>query len=180
MDGYRVLEWDAPRDVEPVAVPERFNMATLLVDRHLAEGHGERVAVYYRDEQVSYWDLAALVNRIGNALYSLGLGLGDRIVLLLPDCPQFLATFLGAMKIGAVPVPINTLASVDDLHYYLGDSRARAVVVAQDLLEKLAAVRDRLPHLRHVVVVGDPADNAWSFTDVLAGRSVELAPTDTH
>src|SRR3954451_17683787 len=180
MDGYRVLEWDAPRDVEPVAVPERFNMATLLVDRHLAEGHGERVAVYYRDEQISYWDLAALVNRIGNALYSLGLGLGDRIVLLLPDCPQFLATFLGAMKIGAVPVPINTLASLDDLHYYLGDSRARAVVVGQEMLEKVTAVRERLPYLRHVVVVGERAANTWSFGELVADQSVELPPADTH
>src|SRR5438270_9544577 len=180
MDGYRVLEWDAPRDVEPVAVPERFNMATVLVDRHLTEGHGERVAVYYRDEQLSYWDLAALVHRTGTALYSLGLGLGDRVVLLLPDCPEFLATFLGAMKIGAVPVPINTLAGVDDLHYYLGDSRARGVVVAQDLLEKVTAVRERLAHLQQVLVVGEHADNTWSLSDLVAGQSVELQPTDTH
>jgi benzoate-CoA ligase family protein len=152
----------------------------VLVDRHLTEGHGERVAVYYGDEQLSYWDLAALINRTGNALVSLGVGLGDRVVLLLPDCPQFLATFLGAMKIGAVPVPINTLATVDDLLYYLGDSRARVVVVGQEFAEKVAAVRDRLPYLRHVVVVGETADNAWSFADLVGGRSVELAPTDTH
>src|SRR3954465_6165455 len=139
MDGYRVLEWDTPRDVEPAAVPERFNMATVLVDRHLAEGHGERVAVYCRDEQLSYWDLAALVNRTGNALYSLGLGLGDRVVLLLPGCPEFLAPFLGTLKIRGVPVPINTLASLDDLYYYLSDSRARAVVVGHEFVEKVAA-----------------------------------------
>jgi benzoate-CoA ligase family protein len=180
MDGFRVLEWDEPRDVEPVAVPERFNMATVLVDRHLTEGHGERVAVYHRDEQLSYWDLAALVNRMGNAFYSLGLGLGDRVVLLLPDCPEFLATFLGAMKIGAVPVPINTLASIEDLNYYLGDSRARAVVLAHELLEKVTTVRDRLPYLQHVVVVGERTANTWSFEDLVAGQSVELQPADTH
>jgi benzoate-CoA ligase len=180
MEGNRVLEWDTPRDVEPAAVPERFNMATVLVDRHLADGHGERVAVYYRDEQLSYWDLAALVNRTGNALYSLGLGLGDRVVLLLPDCPEFLAAFLGAMKLGAVPVPINTLASVDDLYYYLSDSRARAVVVDHEFVEKVTALRERLPHLRQVVVVGEPTANTWSFGDLVGDRSVELQPADTH
>ena len=84
------------------------------------------------------------------------------------------------MKIGAVPVPINTLASLDDLYYYLSDSRARAVVVGHEVVEKVAAVRERLPHLRQVVVVGEPTANAWSFGDLVAGQSVELQAADTH
>src|SRR5262245_33411954 len=123
MDASRVIGWGPAPETE-TSVPERFNMATVLVDRHLREGRGDRVAVYRGDQQLTYWELAALVNQTGNGLRALGLGLEERIVLLLPDGPEFLAAFLGAMKIGAVPVPINALASADDLAYYLGDSRA--------------------------------------------------------
>src|SRR3712207_2333469 len=118
MEGYRALQWKVPPDDEAAPLPERFNMATVLVDRHLREGRGDRVAVYYDDRQLTYWELAALVNQTGNGLRALGIGLEDRIVLLLPDAPEFLATFLGAMKIGAVPVPINTLATGEDFLYY--------------------------------------------------------------
>src|SRR5581483_1167020 len=180
MEGYRVLTWNSPLDVEPVEVPERFNMATLLVDRHLSEGRGDRVAIYYGDRQLSYWDLAALVNRAGNALSSLGVALGDRVVLLLPDAPEFLAVFLGAMKIGAVPVPINTLASAEDFLYYLGDSRARAVVLGADCLERVESIRARLPYLRHVILVGATAPDTWAYEELTARQSVELVAADTR
>ncbi len=180
MEGYRVLQWNAPLDVEPVEVPERFNMASVLVDRHLNEGRGNRVAVYYGDRQLSYWDLAALVNQTGNGLASLDIGLGDRVVLLLPDGPEFLATFLGAMKIGAVPVPINTLASAEDFLYYLADSRARAVVLGADCRERVESIRARLPHLRHVVLVVATAPGTRSYEALTSRQSVELAAADTH
>ncbi|HEY7063568.1 MAG TPA: benzoate-CoA ligase family protein [Chloroflexota bacterium] len=160
-------------------VPERFNMATALVDRHLEAGRGDQVAVYYGDQQLSYWDLAALVNRTGNGLRSLGLGLEDRVVLLLPDCPEFISTFLGAMKIGAVPVPVNTLATLEDLGYYLRDSRAHAVVLAADCLERVEALRPELRHLRHVVLLGDSRPNTESFAALVGAQSAELAAAPT-
>jgi benzoate-CoA ligase family protein len=175
MDGFRVLGWETAADDDAAAeVPEQFNMATALVDRHLQEGHGDRVAVYYGDQQLSYWDLAALVNRTGHALRRLGVGLEDRVVLLLPDCPEFIATFLGAMKIGAVPVPVNTLAPVEDLGYYLRDSRARAVVLTDDCLERVAALRSELPHLRDVVLLGEPRPDTESFEALVASESTDL------
>jgi benzoate-CoA ligase family protein len=179
MDGYRVLEWRDEIPDDGTAVPERFNMVSLLVDRHLREGHGERVAVYYLDRQLSYWDLAALVNQTGNGLRSLGIGLEDRVILLLPDGPEFLASFLGAMKIGAVPVPVNTLATPDDLLYYFGDSRARAVITGPECAGRVDDLRGRLPYLRQVIGVGDAGPDARSFAELTASQSVELEPADT-
>src|SRR5579884_76790 len=179
MEGYRVLQWTTPAEADTVTVPDCFNMATVLVDRHLEEGRGERVAVYYQDQQLTYRQLAALVNQTGNALRALGVGLEDRVVLLLPDAPEFLATFLGAMKIGAVPVPINTLAPAQDLAYYLNDSRAKAVVLSPDCLERVEAIRPTLRYLRHVVLVGEPQPNTHSFAELVASQSTVLdaAPT---
>jgi benzoate-CoA ligase family protein len=179
MDGIRVLTWETPPDDGAAEVPEQFNMATALVDRHLQAGRGDRVAVYYGDQQLTYWELAALVNRTGNGLLSLGIGLEDRVVLLLPDCPEFIATFLGAMKIGAVPVPVNTLATDEDLAYYLNDSRARAVVLTDECLARVEALRPRLPYLRHVVLLGEPRPGTESFAALVGSQRSELpaAPT---
>src|SRR3954453_7933095 len=179
MDGFRVLTWAVPLDDSAADVPDQFNMATALVDRPLHAGRGDRVAVYYGDQQLTYWNLAALVNRTGNGLRSLGIAREDRVVLLLPDCPEFIATFLGAMKIGAVPVPVNTLATPEDLAYYLNDSRARAVVLTEECLERVATQRSRLPYLRHVVLLGEPQPNTDSFAALVANQGVELeaAPT---
>jgi benzoate-CoA ligase len=154
-------------------------MATVLVDRHLREGRGDRIAVYRGDRQLTYWELAALVNQTGNGLRALGLGPEERVVLLLPDGPEFLAAFLGAMKIGAVPVPINALASAEDLAYYLGDSRASAVIVGAEALERVEAVRGQLRHLRHVVLVGEPRPNTQPFAELIAGQSVDLTAENT-
>src|SRR5688572_23543866 len=179
MEGYRVVEWEAPPAEGAVEVPERFNMATVLVDRHLQEGRGEQVAVYCGGQQLTYWDLAALVNRTGNGLRALGIRQEERVVLLLPDCPEFLATFLGAMKIGAVPIPINTLATTDDLAYYLSNSRARAVVLTDDVLPRVQEVRPQLRHLRHVVLLGDRQPGTESYADLVGTQSTELTPADT-
>lgn len=181
MEGYEVLRWQTvPAEPSAVVVPDEFNMAAVLVDRHLQEGRGERIAIYAGDRQLTYWELAALVNRTGNGLASLGLATGDRVVLLLADSPEFLATFLGAMKIGAVPVPINVLATTEDLIYYLNDSRARAVVTGVDCLQRLEDAAPQLRYLRHVILVGDGEHpHAHSFARLVEGQSVELAAAAT-
>jgi benzoate-CoA ligase family protein len=112
-------------------------MATPLVDRHVAEGRGQRPALRLRDRNVSYAELQVLQNRTGNALLAAGVAPEQRVAILLPDGPEFVAAFIGAMKIGAVPVPINTAARPNELAYMLGDCRARALVAHHSLLGNL-------------------------------------------
>ena len=103
-------------------------MAVPLVDRHVAEGRGDRVALRLLDRTLTYTELQILVNRSGNSLRAAGVQPEQRIAILLPDGVEFVAAFLGAMKIGAVPVPINTGARQGDLEYMLADCRARLVI----------------------------------------------------
>jgi benzoate-CoA ligase family protein len=138
-------------------IPETFNLASFLTDRHVAEGRGAKTALYYQDQQITYARLLAMVNRTGHMLRGLGLEIENRIILMLPDCPEFFYCFLGAMKIGAVPVAVNTLASPKDYAYFLNDSRAKIAVVHESLLSKIDAVRGEIQYLRHVVVVGAAA-----------------------
>src|SRR5579859_1358385 len=114
-------------------------MATPLVDRHVTEGRGAWPALRLRDRLISYSELQILVNRAGNTLKDVGVRPEQRVALLLPDSPEFIAAFIGAMKIGAVPVPINTAARPGELAYMLGDCRARAVVVDESLVRDLPA-----------------------------------------
>src|SRR5262245_48792249 len=109
-----------------LGVPERFNAATHFVDRHLAEGRGQAVAIECGDERVTYGELADRVNRVGCMLRdAFDVRPEERVVLLLLDTPAFHAAFFGAIKIGAVPIPTNTLWKPADYRHVLNDSGAR-------------------------------------------------------
>jgi benzoate-CoA ligase family protein len=100
-----------------------FNVAVPFVDRHLAEGRGAKVAIRSADGEVTYAELAANVNRCGNALRALGIRPGDRVLMVVKDCPEFFYLFWGAIKAGIVPVPLNTLLRADDYRYNVEDSQ---------------------------------------------------------
>ena len=114
-------------------VPESFNAASVFVDRHVAAGHGDRVALRWQDQVVTYAQLAAEVNRAGNALRRLGVRPEERVLLVLWDSPEFVYSFWGALKIGAVPVPVNTFLRSDEYAYLLHDSRASTLIVSPEL-----------------------------------------------
>ena len=160
-------------------VPDQFNQASYLVDRHLDEGRSENTAICYGDRKITYRELAAGANRAGNAFKDLGVEIENRVVLLMPDQPEFLYSYLGAMKIGAVPIPVNTLASPRDYVYFLNDSRARLLVVSDELLPKIQSVRDDLKYLRHVVTLGKTPPGFLSYHDLtgLASERLQAAPT---
>ncbi|MGB9903958.1 MAG: AMP-binding protein, partial [Desulfotomaculales bacterium] len=119
--------------MEPVIIPDEFNVAVYLLDRHLQEGRAEKVAVFYEDRKITYRELAQTANQVGNALLSLGVEQENRVMICLPDCPEFLSAYFGAMKIGAVPVPVSTMALPRDYLYYLNDSRAKVLIISEEL-----------------------------------------------
>jgi benzoate-CoA ligase family protein len=152
-----------------------FNLAAALLDPHLASGHGGRPALRYEGDTLSYADLADLVARAGVGLRQLGIDREDRVALLLPDSPQFVASFLGAIRIGAVPVTLSTLLDTEDYAYLLDDCRARALVTHVSVLPKVEPLRERLPYLRHVVVSGEHAPaNAAAFADLVRTSARDL------
>jgi benzoate-CoA ligase len=160
-----------------VTVPETFNAATYFVDRHVAEGRGGRVAIECGDEQVTYAELHERVNRVGTALRDhLDVRPEERVLLLLHDGPAFVYSFFGAIKIGAVPVPINTLWKPADYAYVLADSRASVLIVSAALLPQVCEAAKTLRHLRHVIAAGDaPASpGVRTFADVMARGSAAL------
>ena len=158
---------------------ERLNASTLL-DVSLDAGRDEEPALLTADGTVSYRDLAGLTGAVVSYLTMLGIEREERILMILDDSPAFPATFLGSMRIGAVPVPVNPMDRVDNYAYYLDDSYAKVLFVEASLLPALEAMLGARPWLQVVVVDGD-AGPYTSFASFDAEYSAELgAPLDTH
>src|SRR5213078_3412305 len=160
-------------------IPRAFNAATWFVDRHVAEGRASRLAVRYGGRDITYGDVRAGANRCGNALRRLGVGMEQRVVLLLPDGPEFVYAFWGALKIGAVPIPTNTLLKPRDYEYILNDSRAQVAIAGEELAPAIEAVRPRLPCLRHLVVAGRAGPGQMGLSELVTAESGELDPAAT-
>jgi benzoate-CoA ligase family protein len=166
-----------------LAIPEQFNAAQHFVDRHVDEGRGNKVAVLYRSQALTYGNVATLVNRAANAFVTNGIRRGDRVVLLLLDSPSFAAAFWGAIKLGAVPVPLNTVLPAADYEFILCDSGARGLVVHETLLEKIQHVlaNARPPELGNVwVAEGTPSAGLTSFEEDLQRSSPDARTAPTH
>src|SRR5262245_40696114 len=115
-----------------LGVPATFNAATYFVDRNIETGRGDHVAIECGADRITYRQVRAGVNRFGSALRSaLDVRPEERILLLLTDGPAFVYCFFGAIKIGAVPIPINTLWTPADYQFVLDDSRASVLVVSE-------------------------------------------------
>jgi benzoate-CoA ligase family protein len=136
------------------------NVSAVLLDRNLEAGRGDRVAVACGEERATYQDLHQAACRVGEALAGLGVRREDRVLLVLDDTAAFPATFLGAARIGAVPVPVNPLYKSDDFRYFLEDSYARLVVVDETFADKVAEARsglsDDVPQLAPAELLGAP------------------------
>lgn len=154
-----------------IQLPDVFNAAVAFLDRNLTEGRGAKTAVYYEGKTYSYAQIAELANRIGNGLLALGVDIEQRIALLLLDSPHFAAAFFGAIKMGAVPVPLNTLLRPDDYIYMLNDSRARVLLVHTTLWQNIQQILPQLKYLRHVVIVNENDEAGHTVSSHVAVHS---------
>ena len=167
--------------------PERFNMADYFLYHNLEEGRENKVCLYFEDQKWTYGETARLSNQAGNALRELGVEIEDRVLLVLPDCPEFVWTWFGAARIGAVITMVNPLLPVADYEYYLDYTRAKVAVVHHSFLNTFAEATSGARYLRGVLVVGDAAETPqgknvrWtSFVEAVNAASAECEPADTR
>ncbi|HEU0031719.1 MAG TPA: benzoate-CoA ligase family protein [Kofleriaceae bacterium] len=139
-----------------IDLPRDYNMAVDLLDRHVAEGRGDRVAFIDDDGRHRYAWVAERARRAAAALQALGVEPEQRVALCMLDTVELAAAMLGAITLGAVPIPLNTLLTTDDYRYLLHDSRARVLIASDALIGKLAPVLADLPHLRAACVSRSP------------------------
>ena len=162
-----------------VDLPEIYNAATTFVDNNIAEGRGGKVAIYYEDQKITYQEVFEKVNRTGNSLKELGIGVGNRVLVILPDSPEFAYSFFGAIKIGAVAVPTNPWMFAKDYEYLINDSRAQAIIVHESTFPEIEKICDVTPFLKHIIVVGTPKGKALAYERMIAAASEKLEAEKT-
>ncbi|MCW5745476.1 MAG: benzoate-CoA ligase family protein [Alphaproteobacteria bacterium] len=163
---------------ERISFPARFNVAVPFIDRHLTEGRGTKAAIRTADGTVTYAQLAQRVDATGRGLLGRGLKPGDRVLMVVKDCPQFFHLFWGAIKAGIVPVPLNTLLRAADYAYMIEDSGCTLVAYSPEFAAEVEPALAQLgakapPALK---VTGDASIGADQAGPALAPHLAK--PTD--
>jgi len=167
-------------------IPTRFNIGRDCTDKHAkSESHGNKVALYWENEdgeskRFTFSELSQLTNKIGNCLISLGFQKGDRLLIRLPNLPEFPLVFLGAIKIGAVPIPSSTMLTAEEIDYLLDDSKSKGVITAPELYEAVEVNRGHHKKFKYVLMVGQPIPSACvDFTELINKSSENLSVPET-
>src|SRR5258708_706868 len=135
--------------------PEHFNMADYFLYHNLEEGRDQKVCLHFKDQTWTFGEAARVANRVGNVLREFGGRIEDRVLIVLPDGPEFVWTWFGAARIGAVITMVNPLLPPADYTFYLEYTCARIAIIHQDLLKTFAEAAAGARYLRAVLVVGE-------------------------
>jgi 4-hydroxybenzoate-CoA ligase len=157
-----------------------YNAVTWLLDRNVDEGRARKVVFTDTASELTYGDLQTQSCRVANLLRRLGVRREERVAMIMLDTTDFPAVFLGAIRAGIVPVPLNTLLTSDQYAYVLADCRARVLFVSEALLPVVKDMVGRMSDLDHVVVSGNNAHGYKKLSDELKGESVTFATAATH
>jgi benzoate-CoA ligase family protein len=147
-------------------VPERFNAGT-LVDRNLEAGRGAKVAIRCAGEELTYAQLHERICAAGVALQERGVGREDRVLMILDDSPTFVALFLGAMRIGAVPAPVSFLDTTENFLHYARDSYAKLIIAEDAIVERVPGATSRTD-FESSLTPGQETDPADTHRDDMA------------
>jgi benzoate-CoA ligase len=173
----------AQPDLAPLAaaaaIPRTYNFAADILKRNLDAGRADKLAFIDHRGGWTYGALANRVDRFGHALRSLDMRREERILICLTDTIDWPSAFLGAIKAGVVPVPVNTLMTEDDYRFMLQDSRARLLVVSEELYPKFANLIGDCENLAHVVVSGANGHGHPRFKELLAAAPAEAVTAPT-
>jgi len=165
-------------------IPEYYNIGVDICDKHAHQRY--RLALVHENdtgkiEKYTFWDLKRLSNQFANTLKAYGLNTGDRVGILLPQCPEAAIAHIGTYKVGAVAIPLFTLFGTDSLEYRLNNSEARCVVTDTANVDKLLQIRDKLPRLDNIFVVhGGENKNIVRFWEAIRKGSTDFEPVKTR
>lgn len=164
-------------------VPEHFNIGVDVCGRWA--GERSRFALYYEDASGftsahTFWDIQRAANRLANVLAALGTLAGDRVAILLPQCPEAATAHVAIYQMGALSVPLSRRCGPNALAYRLAHAGAHVAIVDAAGLPSLLSLRDRLPQLRHVIAVGGSVgDGVKRWAEVLEHASPRFTPVRT-
>ena len=150
-----------------ITFADTFNLTVPFVDRHLAEGRADKVVARWADRSLTFGALAENVYRMANVLRGMGIGPGDRVMMIVRDVPAFLYGFLGAARLGAVTVPVNYFLRAKDYAYMMRDSQARVVIASSETFDEVEAALQEDGHVVAHRIAEDAPRDGWLDMDAL-------------
>jgi benzoate-CoA ligase family protein len=159
-------------------LPLYYNCVDIL--EHNLTTRPDKIALYSPARNLTFAQAASETNQVANALKKLGVHAGEMVSLLAYDNAEWVATFFGTLKIGAVHVGINTLLTPQEYAYILQDSRARVLVVQDSLYPMIAEIEHQTPFLEHLIVIGNAPKEIQSYASWIEGESTTCDPSPTH
>ncbi|MHA1325631.1 MAG: AMP-binding protein, partial [Candidatus Helarchaeota archaeon] len=141
-----------------------------------AQKYSNKVFLYWEDMQITYSQLNIFTNKIANFLYDLGIRKGDKVSLFLPNMPEFVYFYLGIPKLGAVCGPINAHFKSRELQFVVNHSEAKILVTIPKFMEIVNEVRDQLPNLKNIILIGDPMEGTLNYKELIEKTSGNAPP----
>ena len=160
-----------------------MTLAEIVAD--VAARDGERTAIIFGEQRLSYAQTNGLIERVADALAARGIARGDRVALMVPNIPQFVVAYYAVLRLGAVVVPLNLLYKAEEVGYILNGSAARAVIVFELFYPQIAAGIAAAPSVRHTIFIGQSAapEGTTGWAALLGGgdpprERATVAPSD--
>jgi len=166
-------------------IPEKYNIGYDIVDKHAEGKNKNKIALFWENSQgkskkFTFGEMKILTNKFGNVLKNLGFKKGDRFLIRLPNIPEFQISFIGGVKIGAVPIPSSVMFREHEIEYRINDSSSKAVITTSKYVENVNKIKDKCPTLKHIIVVDKPKDDELSYDDLMEESLESLKLEDTN
>ena len=160
--------------------PESFNMADYFLDDRVREGLGDKVAIRSDQGDLTYKEVQSLANRFAQVLQAHGGEPEDRILIALPDIPEYIGALFGILKLGSVVVMVNSHLKANDISYFYNYTRAKIAIVHHDSFDEFAAAAKDAPYLKKLLVVGGAKGGHPSFENSAKLLSENFPNAQTH
>ncbi len=125
-----------------------------LIDAR-AEENGDKTFLFFKDQEISYDEIRCYSNQCANAFKNLGIVKGDKVSIMLPNCPEYLYVWFGLAKCGAVEVPVNTAYKGEYLRHIIDQSDSKIVIIAAEFIDRLKLIENNLLKVKKIIVLGD-------------------------
>ena len=165
-------------------IPNQYNIGYDCVDKHAETDKKNKVVLYWEDsngdsEKFTYNDMKRFTNKFGNLLKNIGFKKQDRFLIRLPNLPEFQISFLGGVKIGAIPIPSSVMFRAHEIEYRINDSKAKAVITTTKYIEAVNQIKNKCPSLENIIIVDNAYDDQISYQDEMrkASQKLEIEPT---
>jgi acetyl-CoA synthetase len=165
-------------------IPSNYNIGYDTVDKHAEGKNKDKIALFWENlegktKKFTFKEISNLSNQFGNALKNLGFKKGDRFLIRLPNIPEFQISFLGGVKIGAIPIPSSVMFRSHEVEYRINDSSSKAVITTPKYVKEVHEVEKNCPTLKYIIIIGDKEKNELSFNELMKSASnlLKLEPT---